>query len=104
MAQKMLAGPNTAYSEKQYCQFIGEYPVHICWDPDARRVWLEPGAGPRDEDIFYCQERCNEWGVHCCATSEDYEQAFIDLDALPYDEVMAEGQDQGVGGIGGISE
>jgi hypothetical protein len=107
MAQSILAGPNTASCGAYYCGRTEGYPTFVCWDPDAQNVWLELGehclySAPAG-DFSYYQQICEDWGLRHCASQEDYEQIISGLGAQPYDEVMAEDQEQGFGGMGGMS-
>jgi hypothetical protein len=107
MAQRFLAGPNTVVSGDYYCGRTEGFPTCVCWDPDAQKVWLELDDGMADselaQDFAYYQGLCEDWGMRHCASQEDYEQIISGLGAQPYDEVMAEGQEQGMGGMGGMS-
>jgi len=107
MAQKFLAGPNTIYSGDFYCGRTEGFPTCVCWDPDAQKVWLELNDGAADselaKDFAYYQGLCEDWGVRCCASQEDFDQVLDELGAQPYDEVMATEDAQGFGGMKGMT-
>ena len=107
MAQSLLQGPNAVYSGPYYCDCTEGYPTCICWDPDAQKVWLELGFSvcydPPDGDFSYYQQFCEGWGVRHCASQEEYYQIIDDMGDRSYDKVMAEAEDQGFGGMGGMS-
>jgi len=107
MAQKFLAGPNTVYSGDYYCGRTEGFPTCVCWDPDTQKVWLELNEYAADSemvrDFAYYQGVCEVWGTRQCISREGYERVLADLGAQPYDEVMAEEQEQGFGGMGGIA-
>ena len=72
-------------------------------------MWLELGYSafydPPDGDFSYYQQICEDWGARPCASQEDYDQIIGDLDVQSYNKVMAEAeeQDQGMGGMEGMS-
>ena len=107
IAQKFLAGPNTVYSGDCYCGRTEGFPTCVCWDPDTEKVWLELNDFAADsemsESFAYYQGICETWGIRHCASREYYEQIIEDLGAQPYDEVMAEEQDQEFYEMGGMA-
>jgi len=40
-----------------------------------------------------------DWGLRLCASETDYDRILSELGAVPYDEVMAAEQDQGMSGM-----
>ena len=108
MAQKFLAGPNTVYSEDSYLHHTTDFSTYVCWDPDVQKVWLELSDVTADEETYYedlarYQYNCEDWGVHYCASKEEYERIVSEFAAQSYYGVMAEEQNQDFGGMEGMS-
>jgi hypothetical protein len=108
MAMKHLAGPNIVYSGDYYCGYAQNYSVHVCWDPDAQKVWLELNDVTADdetysEDLARYQMYCEDWGVRDCVSANEYDLYLSELGAVPYDEAMAEEPVQGMGGMAGMT-
>jgi len=106
MAQKFLAGPNTVYSDDYYYDQSTNFSTYVCWDPDTQKVWLELNDVTADDETYYedlarYQYNCEDWGVHHCASREEYEQIVSEYAAQSYSETMAE-EAQGFGGMEGM--
>jgi len=88
------------------CDVTDGYPTVLCYDLVDNQAWLEPSPAFDDEDdpmCRKCMEACDAWGVRPCFSWVGFNVHLESLGEEAYENAAVEIEDQGFGGMGGIS-
>ena len=98
--------PNIHISPDFQCDVTDGFPTVLCYDQNEKIAWLAPSPTFDDESSDLCRDcldACHNWGLRDCASWEDFNDLLKSIGEEAFENAAVEIEDQGFGGMGGMS-